>query len=177
MSLPPKQKKSQPAWLDVGVFAFVLGFLCFSVQTLLGSNVKPPVTKSVAEVAATVPAPETQKRRPASPSPAVKAGGSTEVLKLPCLTQATRSFSTEARMLQIHAPACGEDLKRLDTWKGSNESSGEEILVFVNSKEKTLSTSYFALRDGVNKIVFTHELGKGPAKIQTIEVSKDAKAE
>lgn len=171
MSLPPNQKKSQPAWLDIAVFAGVLGFLCLSVQVFL--TTRAALSKNGSRVTATIPPPEAPARRaPASQTQALKGGGSTEVLRLPCLQQAGRAFTSDARLLQIHAPACNEDLKQVSTWKGSNETSGEEILVFVNAKEKTLSTSYFSLKDGVNRIVFLHDAGKGPAKVQTIEVSK-----
>jgi|GEM_PF-5138416 len=172
MSLPPKQKKSQPAWLDIAVFAGVLGFLCLSVQIFL--TTRAALSRNPSAATSATPPPEVPTRRaPASQSPVSKSSGSTEVLRLPCLHQAARTFSSEARLLQIHAPACNEDLKQASAWKGSNESSGEQILVFVNAKEKTLSTSYFALKDGVNRIVFRHESGKGRARVQTLEVRKN----
>lgn len=172
MTLPTNPKKAQKPWLDVAIFALVVGFLGFSVQMLLGFARRGEVKVSTAAVKETLPLDGASARKPASPSvsPAVvrDIGVSTAVLRLPCLGQAKGGkLSSDARQLQIHAPACDNDLKQPRAWKGLNESSGEEILVFVNPKEKTFSTSYFALQAGVNKLVFTHE-----RRVETIEVER-----
>jgi len=171
MSLPLKQKKSQSPWLDLAIFTCVLVFLGYSVHVALLSfarhgNEKQTLPSAPATLSASPPL----KRAPAATEIAAKLGAATEVLRIPCLHQAARKFTSEANLLQIHAPACDEDILSANGWKAANESSGEEIMIFVNSKEKTLSTSYFRLKEGVNRLVFTHELGSGAAKVQKLEV-------
>ncbi len=63
--------------------------------------------------------------------------------------------------MQIHAAYCGTESKNLASLHARNETSGEEILVFVNQKEKTLSTNYFNLKEGANSILFLREPEKG----------------
>ncbi len=174
MTLPTKAPKAQKPWLDITIFAVVFGFLAFSLYMLLGFVRKSDatLTKSVVPVKATLPLDATY-RKPSSASPAGAAGQSTEVLRLPCVAQAKGArLSSAAKQIQIHAAACDEDIKQPNAWKGVNESSGEEILVFVNPKEKVLSTSYFTLQAGVNRLVFTHKLGKSGSRTELIEISK-----
>ena len=174
MSLPTNPKKAQKPWLDIAIFAAVFAFVGFSVYMLLAFVRRGEVKVTTAALKEPLPLDTNGgSRRPASPSPtAVPAGTATEVLRLPCLGQAKLGkISSEARQLQIHAPACAADLKQPRSWTGKNESSGEEILVFVNEKEKTFSTSYFSLQAGVNKLVFTHDT-KGAKRTETLEVEK-----
>lgn len=167
MSLTPKQKKSQSPWVDLGIFAAALAFLGYSVHftASFAARKNIPAAKVVSEKPNRIPASQ-------SHTPAYRNKGATEVLQLPCLSQAAPSLSSEARLMQIHAPACGDDLKQTSTWKASNETSGEEIIVFVNAKEKTFATSYFGLRHGVNKLVFRHAPGDGPAKEQRLQITR-----
>lgn len=174
MSLTPNHRKSQSPWVDLGIFAAVLAFLAYSAQATLGFAIRPATKQTISPITATQPVAE-PPRMPASaagPSPAYRNKGATEVLRLPCLHHADRTFGSEARLLQIHAPACEDDLLHTASWKARNESSGEEIIVFVNTKEKTFSTSYFSLKEGVNKLVFTHDLRKGQAKTQRFEITR-----
>lgn len=174
MTLPTNpQKKPQKPWLDLGIFALVFAFVGFSVYMLLAFVRRGEVKVTTAAVKETLSLdPKSDARKPASPSPtAVAAGIATEVLRLPCLGQVKSAsigkISSQARQLQIHAPACADDLKHPRAWTGVNETSGEEILVFVNAKEKTFSTSYFSLQAGVNKLVFTHE-----KRVEKLEVER-----
>jgi hypothetical protein len=62
------------------------------------------------------------------------------------------------------------------SWKGTNATTGEEILVFVNPKEKTLATSYFTLKEGLNELVFEQDEGNGrirKAKVLVTELAED----
>lgn len=184
MTLPTNPKKAQKPWIDIAVFAAVIVFLGFSVHMLLGFARRGEATLAkpeapVKETKALALDTNSAARRPASPSPAkIEAGTSTEVLRLPCVGQVKGGkLSSEARQLQLHAEACAEDLKFPAAWKGINESSGEEIIVFVNTKEKTFSTSYFSLHEGVNKLVFTHDTGTGRGakvgkRVETIVVER-----
>ncbi len=171
MSLPPEHKKPQSAWQDLAIFAAVLGFLGYSVYAFLGFT-RAPAKPSLppAELAAQDSGAE---RRPASTS--APGAGSTEILRAPCLPSPTPlSFQSQARLLQIHASLCPTGKGPSPNWKAANESSGEEILVFVNGKEKSLSTSYFSLKEGHNQIVFTEDLGAGKSRVEKISVIRKA---
>lgn len=170
MTVTPKPKKAQKPWFDLCVFAAVLAFFVYSARTILAFHQRGTKAAETAEEKT-----ETNiGRAPASQAPArgKLLQGSTEVLRLPCLTQAERALGSNARLVQIHAPACGDDAEQAAAWKAANETSGEEILVFVNAKDKTFATSYFSLKEGVNKLVFTHQKRKGEAKIVKLEITR-----
>ena len=158
MSLHRDQKKSQIPWLDLGIFALVLAFLGYSTHTFLQSRARPPAV-SPPPIAPPMDAPPASARSPASQKS--EPGGSTEVVKVPCLGLENKELQSGARLIEIQSPLCGT-LSRLpkEGWTAVNESSGEEILVFVNPKEKTLSTSYFTLKDGSNLLLFAQEIGR-----------------
>jgi hypothetical protein len=173
MRLSPKEKKPQSAWQDIAIFAAVLAFLCFSVNILFsfGRTKAPPSPPASSPI--------TAGRSPASRASPSK-GASTQVLRLPCLKQvAANAISSEARLLQIQAPLCSgtgeDDAKGSEGWTAVNESSGEEILVFVNGTEKTLSTSYFSLKEGRNQLLFTykkHKLDQVPTIQRKVEITR-----
>lgn len=167
MSLPREQKKSQIPWLDLGLFAGVLAFLGYSLHAFFGARTPARAPASAIEPAAPLPPSER-----ATPSPAIQ--GSTEILRVPCLHEGSRVFTTSARLLQIHSVLCsGDDKSAAAQWRATNESSGEEILVFVNHKEKNLSTSYFSLKEGRNDLVFVEERGgKGRAHTEKLQVTR-----
>ena len=77
-------------------------------------------------------------------------------------------------MMQIHSPFCEGDLKLGAQWRARNETSGEEILVFVNQKERTFSTNYFSLQEGSNRIVFERSAGKRGASTEKIQINRKA---
>ena len=170
MSLYREHKKPQSAWQDLAVFAGVLSFLGYSVFAFFGIRHAPP--------AKDIPPPEVEA--PASPSASRQLAsqttpgvGSTEVLRAPCLqTPSPLSFNSQARLLQIHAPICPTGKSHALSWRASNESSGEEILVFVNEKEKSLSTSYFSLKEGVNQIVFIEEFSPGQSRVDKVQITR-----
>ena len=166
MSLHREHKKSQLPWLDLAVFAGVLAFLGYSLHAFLGARVAVRSALPKADTAEAALSP--LSRRPASQ--AAPSSGSTEVLRLPCLHDGPRVFSSNARLMQIHSPLCADDGQAPAPWHASNESSGEEILVFVNRKEKSLSTSYFNLKEGLNDLIFVQDLGKGRKRQEKLQV-------
>jgi hypothetical protein len=166
MSLPREHKKAQLPWYDLAIFALVVAFLGYSARALLNGRETPHSTVARLEPAQPLPLPE---RTPASQA----APGSTEVLRAPCLFAQTppESFSSTARLLQLASPLCGDEAKGAAVWHGSNETTGEEIIVFVNSKQKTFATSYFSLRTGRNDLVFTQELAHGRKRVAKVQVT------
>lgn len=168
MSLTPEHKKPQLPWQDVAIFAAVLCFLGYSVYAFLSFQRAQAKRASTAAEVADLQSPAND-RRPASQS--AQSAGSTGILHAPCLISSNPlSFESQARLLQIHAPLCAAGKEISAKWRAANETSGEEIIVFVNGKEKSLSTSYFSLKDGSNQIVFTEELGAGKSRAAKIQV-------
>ncbi|MGZ3658304.1 MAG: hypothetical protein ACXVB9_04205 [Bdellovibrionota bacterium] len=172
MSLQREHKKSQPPLLDLAVFAGVLAFVAYSLHSFFSNRETPrPAPPPKLEIAENIAPPAV--RNPASQAP-TSASASTEVLHLPCLQSGPRAFTSSARLMQIHSPLCAEDSIPGTQWHASNNSSGEEILVFVNSKEKILSTSYFNLKEGLNDLVFVQDLGKGRSRREKIQITRKA---
>jgi hypothetical protein len=173
MSLPREQKKAQPPWLDLAVFTAVLGFLAYSLRVFFGGHAPPPP----AELPKSEPSAQAAakpERAPASQVPQSSSAGSTEVIRLPCLREGVHDLSSTARLVQIHSPLCGDGKSPDGDWHATNESSGEEILVFVNRRDKTLSTSYFNLKEGRNELVFVEDLGKGRVRREKLLVNRKA---
>ncbi|HEY8279065.1 MAG TPA: hypothetical protein VIH99_05550 [Bdellovibrionota bacterium] len=174
MRIPRIFKKSQSTWFDLAIFAGVLAFLAYSLNSFLAVR----ALRRAATVKPTdnLDTPDNPSRAPASQS--TSSLGSTEVIRLPCFQGGLNKLSSQARLVQIHAPLCPtEDMKQVPSWHASNESSGEEILVFVNRKEKILSTSYFNLQEGANNIVFVQDLGKGRSRVEKLLVERKEKVE
>lgn len=172
MSLPREQKKSQMPWHDLALFVGALAFLGYSLRAFLGGATHsgvpaPPPSLEPATVAA-APKPDRVPASQATPS-----GGSTAVLELPCLRDNGAGLASHARLVQIHSPFCGDDVRHGDAaWHAANQTSGEEILVFVNRKEKTIATSYFSLKDGRNELLFTQDMGAGKTRSVKVVVSR-----
>ena len=171
MSLQREHKKSQPPLLDLAVFAGVLAFVAYSLYSFFGNRETPRLAPPPKLEAAEIDAPPAV-RKPASQVP-INSAASTEVLHLPCLQNGPRSFTSSARLMQIHSPLCEGDASGAP-WRASNDSSGEEILVFVNTKEKILSTSYFNLKEGLNDLVFVQDLGKGRTRREKLQITRKA---
>lgn len=168
MSLPREQKKSQPPLADLAIFGGVIAFLGVSLHFFFAGREAPkamPLAKPL-ETPAT-------ERAPASQSPAPTTL-STQVLRLPCLANGPQVVSSSARLIQIHSPLCSANAQASATWRASNATSGEEILVFVNHKEKSLSTSYFNLKEGRNELVFVQDLGQGRTARQMVQINRQA---
>ena len=165
--IPREPKKSRLPWTDLAVFSGVIAFLAVSLHSLFAVREAPRtvVLPKPADLAQNARAPASQT----SPTTAT-----TEVLRLPCLGKGTQVVNSSARLMQIHSPLCAGAAAKHATWHATNESSGEEILVFVNSKENTLSTNYFNLKEGANHLVFTEELGKGKSRRESVEVNRKA---
>lgn len=169
MSLYRDQKKPQSAWQDLAIFVGVLAFLAYSIHAFQGMRrtalASAPPKESISQ--------PTPIRQPASE--AEPGAGSTEILNMPCF-QPVMKFASKARLVQIQANLCSP-VRSGANWQASNITSGDEILVFVNEKEKLLSTSYFNLRPGLNEISF-RENGKripsaAAAKIEINRSSSD----
>lgn len=169
MSLPREQEKSQPAWPDLAVFAGVLAFMAYSVQAFLAPRAAPRrqvPRAALVELQSPVPS-----RAPASLG--APRAGSTEVLRLPCLRTSDVKVSRGTHLLRIQASLCDErageavggkaggEGRSSDAWKAVNQSSGEEILVFVSSRDRSLSTSYFTPSAGRSEVLFVQSLGGG----------------
>jgi hypothetical protein len=165
--IPREPKKSRLPWTDLAVFSGVIAFLAVSLHSLFAVREAPRTAVLPKEAEATL-----NSRAPASQTAGVSAA-TTEVLHLPCLAKGPHAVNSSARLMQIHSPLCAGLTTSAATWRATNESSGEEILVFVNRHDNTLSTSYFNLKEGANHLVFTED-HKGRISRQNVEVTRKA---
>jgi hypothetical protein len=165
--IPREPKKSRLPWTDLAVFSGVIVFLAVSLHSLFAVREAPRTAVLPKPLDAALNA-----RAPASQTPPSTA--TTEVLRLPCLADGPHAANSSARLMQIHSPLCSGSSKAGATWHATNESSGEEILVFVNRHDNSLSTSYFNLKEGANHLVFTEDLGKGHHERRAVEVTRKA---
>ena len=165
--IPREPQKSRLPWTDLAVFGGVIAFLAVSLHSLFALREAP-------RTAALPPPAEALQNARAPASQTSPSAAATEVLRLPCLANGPHLVNSSARLLQIHSPLCAGSGGKKANWHATNESSGEEILVFVNHHDNTLSTSYFNLKEGANHLVFTEERGSGRVSRQSVEVTRKA---
>ncbi|MGZ3694914.1 MAG: hypothetical protein ACXWQO_12105 [Bdellovibrionota bacterium] len=177
MESQSRKKDTQSAWFDIAVFAVVAAFFLFSAQSLLRSQVRgqsggEPVAQITDRSIASVQHQDT---------PAVVGEDhSVQVFKLDCLFGAPPApLTTKAGMVRIVANICSGNKKPLAknaNFVGKNDSSGEDIVPFVQ-EGTTVSTNYFSLREGSNKISFQLAVGKGQTLRQELEFVRTPKEE
>ncbi|MGE3260503.1 MAG: hypothetical protein AB7K68_01880 [Bacteriovoracia bacterium] len=174
MSSPIRKKDTQSAWFDIAVFAVIAAFFLFSARSLTRSQARP----ASAEAAAQLPERSLASSQQAAPTPAT-ADQSIQVFRLDCLFNASlKPITTEASMVRIMANICSskKPLAKNTLFVGKNLSSGEDIVPFVQDG-KSMSTNYFSLREGSNKISFRLNLAKGQEIQQELEFVKTPKPE
>lgn len=105
---------------------------------------------------------------------------SVQVFKMDCLFTSTppSNLTTKAGMVRIVANICGgkKPVDKRAAFVGKNDSSGEDIVPFVQDGH-AMTTNYFSLREGKNKISFQLAIGKGQTLKQEFELVREPKAE
>jgi hypothetical protein len=163
MSSDQNKRRSTPLWLDLAFFAGAVVFCVFSLQTLVRDRPRPELSLP--------PTTEETDRRPASnPNPKEERG--TAQLHLPCLRSTTNALNVSARLVQLQAGPCNAPHFSRGSWSAINERTGEELQLFVNENLGTLSTSYVALKQGRNRLVFANQSGPGRPRMETIELNR-----
>lgn len=176
MSSPIRKKDTQSAWFDIAVFAVIAAFFLFSARSLTRSQARSAAAST--EAAAQLPERSLASSQQAAPTPGTS-DQSIQVFRLDCLFNASlKPITTEASMVRIMANICGsrKPLAKNTPFIGKNLSSGEDIVPFVQDG-KSMSTNYFSLREGANKISFRLNLAKGQEIQQELEFVKIPKPE
>lgn len=153
----PKKNTHSP-WLDIAVFAAMVGFFLFSASRLTGKNRAAPVE----------PAPAQQERAPASSDPKLGPAGVSEI-QLDCVGDRPKTVETDSNFLKLTGRLCGAPTVLRDG-RGKNLASGAEILCFVNPQEQRFATNYFHLNPGENPIEIEIRLNNGKSRLTRVDV-------
>jgi len=162
-----QKKDTQSIWIDIAVFTAVLAFFFYSMKII--TKIPAEKSRAPASIRETDPAPA---RNTASVG-VDQRRDSIKTLNLGCLpAQKPRApLEVNAAMLKIVGELClganySVRVKR-------DQSNDEEILTFLNPKMRSLTTNYFPLQNGPNKIVFEITFGKKKT-IETIEIVRSS---
>lgn len=151
MALPNEKKTWLRSWPDFALFLAALVFCAYSARAI-----------------SKTPAPIPQKKSPLSRSLAsvsVEQGAterSTRTLDLLCLDESPARMTTEAGLLRMKAEACGGKILR-----AMNLTTGETLMLF--ERNNNVTTHYFPLKAGVNKILVEWKASKKSAKMLEVE--------
>lgn len=171
MSSRAPRKDTHSAWFDIAVFAVVAAFFSFSARSLLLS--RPRNVASATEAAAQLSDRKLASTSRPGPRPASE-DRSVHVFRIGCLFGPSPApLSTRAGMARIVANICEpkKGIGKNPALSGKNLSSGEDIVPFVQDG-KTISTNYFSLREGSNKIAFQLASGKEKPLTQELELTR-----
>jgi hypothetical protein len=152
--------------LDIAVFAAVASFFLFSAHSLTRSQAPHGVTPENPALEKAASATLTPiDRRPAGDDHSIA------TFRLDCLFTANPApLNTEAGMVRIVADLCRpKPVPSSAPFVAKNTSSGEDIVPFLQNG-KIMSTNYFILREGSNRISFELNLGKQQVLRQNIEL-------
>jgi len=160
---PTNEKKSrQSLWRELCIFAAVAAFGLFSIR----GEYKPSQPEPAAEKS------DAPKRLLASLGPAsTKSDKSTKIIEIGCLEKSaspntSSGLKTRAALVRIMAQACGT----VAEISATNESTGESLMIFRQTKK--ISTHYFPLKSGRNKVVIKWAGPKGLRAETVLEVEK-----
>jgi len=157
MATSPEQKNTSSLWREFALFACVAAFGAYSAAVL----VKPHSPLPPIEAKATF------SRAPASSANAVTAPEkSTRIVSMGCLGDGTSLVRTEAGLARIMADEC----RPARSVEARNETTGESLMIFQRSKK--ISTHYFPLKQGENKIVIEWLSPKGVRSAETLVVDR-----
>ncbi len=163
MLLPNRKKHTHSLRLDLVVFVAVAAFLFFSLRNTLFPGQRQ------AKIEATV------EREPASLLEEKRPELSTQLVRLPCLSPLpTTPQSTQARLVKVEAGLCqGDKALQPVRLRAKNLDSGEDILVFFPKGKRMVTTNYFALQAGENRIQLEWEFGRGVKRVEEIRFFRD----
>lgn len=160
------KKDTHSTWLDLAVFTVIVGFFLFSAARLVKRN--HPGASSHAPIT------EINDREPASTESQVrklkKSDAVTEV-ELPCLTETHRE-TTDASFVRISGSACTKGKMKISAGQGRNQSNGSEILCFIDAERDRISTNYFQLVPGLNRVELDLVWSNGLRRRALLEIQK-----
>ena len=151
MALPLEKNSRLHCWPDYALFVVVVAFCVFSAKAFTRSQAhvtptREKISRGLASVVGEQPVPER----------------STHTVALGCLDEKAMRTKTEASLLRVTATGCGNQVLR-----ATNQSTGESLMVF--ERNGGISTHYFPLKTGTNKILIEWKGAKKSAKILEVE--------
>ena len=164
------KKDTHSPWLDLAVFAVIVGFFLFSAARLLKKNpaeAQQPKPAENTEPEAVVPPRFHEEREPASAGK----NAVTEI-QLPCFVANTYKETTGAEFIRISGSACSQKKLKVTAGHGRNLSNGSEILCFVDKDKDRVSTNYFQLSPGINKVELDLVWSNGAKRRSLVEIQK-----
>jgi hypothetical protein len=152
MALLPEKLLRPYSWPDYALFVVVAAFCVFSAKAFTrtpahSAPAREKFSRGLASV--TTEQPVTER--------------STYTVTLGCPDEKTARAKTSASLLRVTSPGCGHVVRAV------NESTGESLLVF--ERKGSISTHYFPLKAGVNKILIEWKGAKKGTKILEVEKS------
>ncbi|NUM87621.1 MAG: hypothetical protein HUU37_00315 [Bdellovibrionales bacterium] len=157
-----EKKNTHSPWLDIAVFAVMVGFFLFSASRLTGKN------RAAEELVP--PAPAAQERTPAAAPPSHGPDGVSEV-QLDCVSDRPRVVETDSTFLKLSGRFC-QTSPRPSSGRGRNAASGAEILCFILPQEQRFATNYFQLHPGTNPIELEILFSNGKSRLTRVEVRR-----
>ena len=167
MNVQARPNDTHSTWLDIAVFAAVASFFLFSAHSLTKSMARGNAEQALNAPKAAVPErtlASVETRAPTADDHSIA------TFRLGCLFQSSPTpLTTDAAIVRIVADLCQTKAPSADNaFKGKNLSSGEDIVPFVQGG-KVMSTNYFSLREGSNRISFDLNLGRAKSLHQEFE--------
>ncbi len=165
------KKDTHSPWLDIAVFAVMVGFFLFSAARLLNKNSAEVQQEKAAVIpeaeAVAIPANFQEERAPAS-----EGKNAVTEIQLPCIKSDTYKQSTDADFIRISGSACSQKKIKVTAGHGRNLSNGSEILCFVDRDSDRVSTNYFQLSPGLNKVELDLVWSNGAKRRSLVEIQK-----
>lgn len=153
------KKDTHSPWLDLAVFAVIVGFFLFSAARLVKNNrAAPTETKE----------PQAINTR----APAAQKNGTIMELDLPCLPQENSRQNTNADFVRLSGGACTSGTTTVAAGHGRNQANGSEILCFIDQDRDRVSTNYFQLVPGINRVELNLVWSNGARRRSFLEIQK-----
>lgn len=153
MALPTEKKSRLHSWPDYALFVAALAFCVVSAKVFRRPPAPAPVAAQakVSRGLASVSHEQPVQER------------TTRTVGFSCHDEKIFRTKTSASLLRLTAESCGGRIMRV-----TNLSTGESLMLF--ERGNAISTHYFPLKEGTNKILVEWKGAKRSAK--TIEIEK-----
>jgi hypothetical protein len=157
MALLPEKKSRLHGWPDYALFVAAVAFCALSAKAFVRAPAPAPapsvIQAKVSRGLASVSHEQSVEER------------TTRTVGFSCQDEKTVRTKTDANLLRLTAESCGGRILRV-----TNQSTGESLMLF--ERNNSISTHYFPLKEGTNKILIEWKGAKKSAK--TIEVEKSS---
>ncbi len=160
------KKELHSPWLDLAVFAVIIGFFLFSAARLVDRNYRGNQGVQLEQEVT---------RKPTSVSRQTQGENKNEPvaeIELPCVTKENHRQATGANYVRISGSACTPGKTAIATGQGRNQANGSEILCFTDKARDRISTNYFQLVPGINRVELELVWANGMRRRSFLEIQK-----